>query len=223
MIKQKEFEQINRSCGLMSPTKAIASGNHKMPMSHVILNITSATDCPSDKLGYCHCSIQCYAKLEEIRWKTVRNNRQIIQQFFRDCTYEQLRDLVFGYINLYQLEYPITHLRVNECGDFPNQKWVQWIDELAKELSGSGIVIYCWTARKDLDFSNVSFIVNASNVGVKHSSRLFLATKQEVFDRLEVGKHEHKCPGNCRICNVCRSKNDITKVYCRMHSSKARV
>jgi hypothetical protein len=37
-------------------------GNSKLPTETLIVNITSAHNCPSDKLGLCNCSNVCYAK-----------------------------------------------------------------------------------------------------------------------------------------------------------------
>ena len=37
-------------------------GNSKLPTETLIVNITSAHNCPSDKLGLCNCNDVCYAK-----------------------------------------------------------------------------------------------------------------------------------------------------------------
>lgn len=37
-------------------------GNAKLPKETLIVNITSAVHCPSERLGFCRCSKVCYAK-----------------------------------------------------------------------------------------------------------------------------------------------------------------
>ena len=46
----------------------IVKGNHKLPASTYILNMGSATDCPSRKRGLCQAGKACYALKAEIQY-----------------------------------------------------------------------------------------------------------------------------------------------------------
>ena len=56
-------------------------GNKKLPNEILIVNITSATECPSDKLGFCKCSRICYAKKCERIYKRYLNKNLLIQSY----------------------------------------------------------------------------------------------------------------------------------------------
>ena len=57
----------------------------------------------------------------------------------------------------------IRALRLNECGDFRHQGDADKAEMLARHLSKHGISVYCYTARRDLDFSECEHLtVNGS-------------------------------------------------------------
>ncbi len=113
----------------------------------------------------------------------------------------------------------IKQLRLNEAGDFRDQEQVRQWNRIAGRLKREhGITTYTYTARNDLDFSRApNLIVNASNPGTRGACRRFICTEGKVFDKLELGSNEAKCPGDCTICNLCSTRNRIKRIYCRRH------
>ena len=56
-------------------------GNAKLPKETLIVNITSAVHCPSEKLGFCRCSKVCYAKKCERIYKAYKQKNELIESF----------------------------------------------------------------------------------------------------------------------------------------------
>ncbi len=56
-------------------------GNSKLPKETLIVNITSAQNCPSDKLGLCNCSKVCYAKKCERIYKNYLNKNLMVESY----------------------------------------------------------------------------------------------------------------------------------------------
>lgn len=55
-------------------------GNRKLPAETLIVNITSAQNCPSDKLGFCEISSVCYAKKCERIYKNYLTKNLMIEK-----------------------------------------------------------------------------------------------------------------------------------------------
>jgi hypothetical protein len=88
-------------------------------------------------------------------------------------------------------------------------------NELANWLYGTfNIKTYCYTAREDLDFSNVYFAINASNQNIK-ANRYFLCTDKQIFDNLP--NYTIKCKGDCKKCKICYDSNYKGIIYCKQH------
>lgn len=56
-------------------------GNRKLPSHTLIVNITSAKNCPSEKLGFCVCSKVCYAKKCERIYKAYLEKNLLIESY----------------------------------------------------------------------------------------------------------------------------------------------
>lgn len=110
-------------------------------------------------------------------------------------------------------------LRINEAGDFRDQKEIRKWNKVAGRLRKEhGIVTYGYTSRSDLDFSKApNIIINGSNPGIRGAIREFRCIEPEEFDNMKVSKGEYKCPGDCRICQVCSTRGFKGVVYCRRH------
>ena len=142
--------------GLMTET-----GNIKIPSTTAIFNMSSATDCPSQRLGLCKAAkagVKCYAKKaeysyhpfvlpyrrrQESYWKSVRAH-EFVSQF-----------LLLNAIK----EKPFTALRFNESGDFHSQACVDKAELIAMMLHRFGIRTYCYTSRSDLNFSKIRYLI----------------------------------------------------------------
>lgn len=56
-------------------------GNTKLPKETLVVNITSATTCPSEKLRLCRCSKVCYAKKCERIYKAYLHKNTLIESY----------------------------------------------------------------------------------------------------------------------------------------------
>lgn len=196
----------------------ISFGNKKLPDTHGILNLSSAAHCPSAALGMCAVEKFCYAKKCERVRPSYLNKNLAVEEWLKTATEDDVFDMISAYVEFQKSE--VTHLRLNEAGDFTSQEQVQMIDNVAKRLKAKyGITTYGWTARKDLDFSGVSFIVNGSSEGVKGAVRVFKAVTREEFDALP--KNAVICGGSrglsCRTCHICHNNKFHGTVYCLKH------
>jgi hypothetical protein len=173
--------------------KLLASiGNLKLGKDTLILNITSATDCPSRKLGLCRLPTRCYALKAEHLYHNVLPFR--LQQSIQ--WYSNSPDALAEMINRKR---NIKYLRFSEAGDFRNQSDVDKMDELARLLLQNNIKTYGYTARIDLDFSSVKHMtVNGSG---------FMVHNQ--FTAVPDYTTSTKCRGNCRFCNMCKNPTGL--------------
>ena len=120
---------------------------------------------------------------------------------------------------LISMKTKITRLRLNEAGDFRNQKEIKKWNKIAGRLKREhGIVTYTYTARSDLDFSKApNIVVNGSNPGIRGAVREFRCVEPEEFDNMKPSKGEYKCPFDCTKCSVCASRHFKGVIYCRRH------
>lgn len=58
-------------------------GNRKLPAETLIVNITSAQNCSSDKLGFCEISSVCYAKKCERIYKNYLSKNLLIESLMK--------------------------------------------------------------------------------------------------------------------------------------------
>lgn len=188
-------------------------GNSKLPAETLIINLTSAQNCPSEKLGFCKCANVCYAKKCERIYKAYLNKNLTLEKLVKSWSINNWKDILKVYIE--NSPKTIKYIRLNEAGDFPSQEVVNMFNELSKWLYETfNIKTYCYTAREDLDFSNVCFAVNASNKNIK-ANRYFLCTDKQVFDNLP--HNTVKCKGDCKKCRICYDSNYKGIIYCKQH------
>ena len=166
----------------------IAFGNKKLPKTTAIFNMGSAMNCPSDKLGLCKLSKECYAKKAEVMYKAVKPYRDRQASYWLKNT--ALTFVVDFLQSIEKKRLKPSHLRLNESGDFYSQNCVIKAEKIASELKKYGIKVYCYTARKDLDFSACkSLIINGSGFKKDGIKRAFTAVRS--FD-----KNALKCVGD---------------------------
>lgn len=188
-------------------------GNSKLPAETLIVNLTSAHNCPSEKLGFCKCANVCYAKKCERIYKAYLNKNLTLEKLVQSWTIADWKDILRVYIQ--NAPKSIKYVRLNEAGDFPSQEMVDIFNELSNWLYGTfNIKTYCYTAREDLDFSNAYFAVNASSQNIK-ANRYFLCTDKQIFDNLP--NYTIKCKGDCKKCSICYDSNYKGIIYCKQH------
>jgi hypothetical protein len=194
--------------------KLIQSGNHKLPKSTAIFNMASATDCPSLKLGLCSAvdengKLFCYAKKSEAGYRPdVLPYRQRQEKFWKAISAEDFA-AQFIAINSRKRK-PFTALRLNEAGDFHSQECIVKAEKIAKLLKETGVAVYAYTARRDLDYTVIdALVVNGSGW-----------TKDNVTNDFTIVDKDGKnlpagyalCPADCSICKRCLIKGSKTGV-----------
>lgn len=176
--------------------------NSKVPYTTAVFNMTSATDCPSDKLGLCQVNTaehkRCYAlRTEKMFPKTCLVYKRKQAEFWVTVNSEWFVN------NLMQAtkKRKITALRFNESGDFRNQADVNQAENIADILwHNFKVKTYCYTARRDLDFSKVKYLIIMGSGFTKPGIKgMFKAIK----NKADKPKGFGLCCGDCTKCHRC--------------------
>ena len=220
----------NRTVYLRRNGLEMSLGNLKLGTDTIIFNMGSAKSCPSRKLGFCLLGNKCYAYKAEMQYKNVEAYRDRQAAYWLN---NGARTIGMDIINalksrrvrvdgkLVPMIEVIKYFRFNESGDFYSQQCVSDLSTIASMLACYGIVTYGYTARKDLDFSNVSFLVKGSghdkgNNG-KTIARPFTSRQLEAFTdwgSLWIEDAEYAvCPGDCSKCDLCKTPDKVNVVF----------
>lgn len=185
-------------------------GNHKLGESIAIFNMGTAKECPSKQLGLCsviNSGIKCYAmKAEEQYPNTVPAARKRQELYWKKATSDEIIEYLFKKIDNRRKK--TKYLRVNESGDFWNQDDIAKLSTIASMLQIKNIVTYTYSARSDLDFSNVSFLIKGSNHDKGNNGKAVVIAKNE-----PVPKGYVECPGSCGKCIMCMSNKKINIAF----------
>lgn len=183
----------------------IKNNNKKIGKHTLVINITSATNCPSHKLGLCQIPTNCYAIRPENRWKDTLPYRERQAEFWDNNGPEEIAEAINTVIKNKRTE--IKYIRFSECGDFKDQQDVDKMIEIAKLVD---LPVYGYTARKDLDFSETpdNMIVNGSGFMIHNSFT--------VVPKKEIEGYETVCKGKCELCGQCRVKS-FAEIKIAMH------
>ena len=179
-------------------------GNLKIPATTAIFNMSSATDCPSRKLGICKAVVNgksvCYAKRAECSMRPgVLPFRRKQQLYWKRVEPEQFCAELLA-ISLAKLK-PFTALRFNEAGDFHTQSCVDKAEKIARILKIYGIIAYAYSSRDDLDYSKIRAL-KISGSGFKKPGIVNIFTMIPNIESKPKGFGI--CCGNCRVCNRCQ-------------------
>jgi len=186
----------------------MSRGNTKLPKTTAIFNLSSATDCPSRKLGLCKLCGKCYALKAERQYKQVKPYRDRQEKYWK---YSNASAFAVTFRNaIVKMRKKPTHIRFNEAGDFHSQECVDKMEDIARMLKHDGTTCYVYTARQDLDFSKCKALtINGSGFRPTPEDNIFQAVEE-----LPVG--ELHCAGNCRKCTLCTEKKSRT-IYIKIH------
>lgn len=176
----------------------ISAGNSKLPKYCAIYNLGSAKRCPSRYLGLCKVCSVCYARKAEIQYPACLPYRERQASLWHGIAAD---DFVSEFVEINSRKRTkFTELRFNESGDFWSQDCINKMEQIAKLLTPYGITVYTYTARQDLNFSDVHFLtVNGSGFMV---SNKFTAVKSFTGNGL-------RCLGDCSKCNFCKVTNGM--------------
>jgi hypothetical protein len=177
-------------------------GNSKLPATTAIFNMTSATDCPSKQLGLCRVADICYAIVPERMYPTCKPYRDRQAAYWSDISAE---DFVLDFMTARSRMRPINRpdtIRFSEAGDYRTQADVDKMEQIAKLLSDEGIACYTYTARHDLNYSNVRYLViNFSGFQAKTKGKYGIY--RAVADISKRPKTYGVCPCDCTKCRRC--------------------
>lgn len=228
-MKTQEKKTVNKATYYKSNGLLLSLGNKKIGNDTLILNMGSAAKCPSRKLGFCKLNKRCYARKAEYQYPPVRDYREsqanywlntskkdIAGQFIEVLTTKRCRNTDTG--KLEPLYKSIKYLRFNESGDFYSQECVEKLDYIAEALIRFfDIVTYGYTARKDLNFSQVSFLVKGS--GYDNGNNGMTIASEEAKTGMPYAtltyssRHNNRtfivCPMDCRECTLCKVRNGV--------------
>ncbi len=185
-------------------------GNLKMGEDTLVVNMSGAFDCSSLAKGMCsvvNSGVKCYAMKAEERFPNAVPQFRKRQEIYWKVTPAKtiLNDILKA---IYRRKSKVKYFRYNESGDFHTQWCVKKLDKIAKVLKELGITTYGYSARRDLDFSNVSFLVKGSDHEGGNNGKSIVIGKKE-----EVPKGYKVCPGDCRTCNYCKVSKTINVAF----------
>lgn len=196
------------------------TGNRKLGRDTLVLNMGSAKNCPSKALGMCLVTGCCYATKAERLYPGALPYRERQAAFWKSHSAQEINNrfdelLISKKRQGHQLVDSIRFLRINESGDFWGQACVDKAEAVADHLADKyGIITYGYTARADLDYTGLSWlIIRGSGIDERP---LGMAGVTKVVEKGEKpGKNWVICPGNCKACNVCKSHLDQNVAFVR--------
>ena len=176
-----------------------SNGNKKIGKDTIIINMGSAKDCPSLKLGLCQLSDpnKCYAMKPERMYPQTLPFRTEQAKIWKSKSAKQFTDDIKKIINSKVIK--IKYVRFNESGDFYSQDCVKKLSSIAAGLKGIAKV-YTYTARKDLNFSNLSDNLTLTGSGFMIHNEF--KSVNNVTSRIN-------CPGDCRTCHICKTRHNV--------------
>lgn len=202
-------------------TGLFSIGNAKLSDDTLIINFTSALQCPS--VGVCPVTQKaCYAVAGELRIPEVRRKNLKVQEMWIRAIRNKKIGEVFGIAQMYieilkNTKKPIRYVRFNEAGDFLNQDILDAAALFASTVKKEyGVMSMAYTANKFLDFTkeidgqpiDKIIKINASRLDIKLSkdsvNNSFLATNMDF---------ESALAENDRVVSI--SEADINKNHLR--------
>lgn len=195
-------------------------GNRKLPTTTAIFNLPAIETCPGATE---ECKRYCYARKAERIYRNVLACRQsaLADSHSRGFAAQAISDLA-----LLQSRGKINKVRIHESGDFYSQAYVnKWI-KIASALPD--LIFYAYTRSYALDFSKLQALSNVRLIFSLDDSSCGAAIGASAsFARVSVviGKHQAVelrpdtivCPGDCKVCSICSSKNRYRTILFRKH------
>jgi hypothetical protein len=220
----------------------VSRGNRKLGNNTLILNITPAKDCVSRRLGFCRLNERCYALKAErlypqaLAWRQAQREYwdgnsvaaiadTLIDLLYTKRTLERGRlTFVDGEATFRDMMVPlweaISYVRFNESGDFRRQADVRKLDMIARRVRRyfPHIKFYGYTARRDLNFKEVSFIVKGTEHDAGNAGIVRIRPQAWIDDNIpKLARMDARlCPGSCQSCTICKEKSK-SPLYIPLH------
>lgn len=206
-----------------SNSLTLSNGNTKHGPDTLVINMTSATDCPSRCLGLCQLDnpADCYALKAERMYKDCLPYRRRQADYYQNTTINQIIGDISAIIDQANRSKHvkavggIRYIRLSESGDFTNQTDIIRLNRVAKclNLDHPEIQFYGYSARSDLNFSRSPHLIvrgsghdngNAGRVIV----RVLTAEQKNRRYYYEDGIRYLICPGKCFGCTICKTNGE---------------
>ena len=168
--------------------------NKKIGKDTVIMNMQSATDCTSKKMGLCKLCKKCYAMKAERFYPKNLAYRRYQEQVWKSLSAERIAQYIVEFSHR-KKKHTIKYLRFSEAGDFTTQADVDKMSRIADLLKAYRIRVYGYTMRKDLDYSQVSknMVISGSSFMIHNNFKAVPETKIKTV-----------CNGDCPNCKLCK-------------------
>lgn len=186
----------------------IIKGNKKLPKTTYILNMGSATDCPSLKLGLCQAGKACYAMKAEKQYPACLPARRNDEKAWNALPANEIALQLCKASQRANDAGKMEQFRFSESGDFRTQKDVDKMASLCALLSDYGVDCYGYTARTDL---NLSGLLKVASVNISNDKSNWQKHGGNRFKMVnEATGNNFVCSGDCRGCNLCIVKRGKT-------------
>lgn len=187
-------------------------GNHKIGDDTLIFNMSSAKDCPSKKLGLCtvvNKGVRCYADKAEVTYKATRPYRRDQAAYWRSKSAAEIAGDIVKRITNRRKE--TRYFRYNESGDFQDQSDIEKLSEVAARLKTIGVTTYGYTARSDLNYQGINFLIKGSGFNGCPQGTTTVVGKKEPIPEGFI-----ECPGgkqSCAKCNLCKVEHPFNIAF----------
>lgn len=178
-----------------------SKGNKKLPKDTYIMNVGTALDCPSEKLGLCPVARECYAKKAERIYPQVTPYRQAQRKVFDDVSAADIASAIIGAKD--RAKKPMRKFRFSEAGDFANQSDVDKMADVCRLLSVAGLDCYGYTARTDLDLSRLLAVASVCISNDLNRSKWMEAGANRFEQVKKFSGKRLRCVADCTICDFC--------------------
>lgn len=194
--------------------KTFSYGNSKLPENILIINLTSAWNCPSIKNLECPLGKYCYARKGEAKNNNVQLRNLRNQMSYEYMSVKEILQIVETYIE--NAPARIEYIRISEDGDFPHQHIVDFCDKIAGHLKAKyGIKTTAYTHRQ-LNYTNCqNMVINMSDYRIKGGDRYFIVLPENQWEQIpdglnldnimkvgnSIAQGTFKCICDCRKCN----------------------
>jgi hypothetical protein len=174
-------------------------GNSKLGKDTLIFNMTSATDCPSRKLGLCRHASKCYALKAEKLYPGCLPYRRRQAHYWRNSSSVTIALDINDALKRHKA---VKYIRFSESGDFTTQDDVNKIYRVANLCPA--VVFYGHTSRRDLNFGKApaNLIFNGSG--------FMLDNKYTAVAEYTVTKRTQCDSKICATCTLCKTKGKKT-------------
>ena len=203
MTKSEYFKSIDHNLKKLGNIYKV--GNKRLGDDTIIFNIQPASMCISKRLNLCQLKNpnSCYAWMDEKRYKNVKEYR--LRQ--RTAWNKFNTDIILNdFIHIKQVRPKIKYIRFNESGDIRNLSDIRRLNYIANKLKPYGVLVYTYTARRDINFNHITLSDNL----VINGSGFMVHNNFKVID----GAYGASTPG-LLCCGKC-----IECVYCKIRLNK---